>query len=102
MPLSSRPQGGIKLKIERAGPNVLFSVQDSGTGIEERLLPDIFERFSRVGKTAKSGTGLGLSIAKGIVEAHGGNIWVKSKFGEGSTFYFTLPVAELKSLEKVG
>ena len=64
---------------------------DSGPGISEEHLPHIFDRFWQGKKTA-SGTGLGLSIAKGIVEAHHGKIWVKSNFGEGSTFYFTLPL----------
>ena len=95
------PSGGfVRLKAESFGSDVLFSIQDSGPGIEERFLPHIFERFSQAQKTSKAGTGLGLSIAKGIVEAHGGKIWAKSKLGEGTTFFFTLPVAEFKLLEK--
>jgi signal transduction histidine kinase len=78
---------------------VLVSVQDNGIG----LVPDdqsrIFERFFRVDTGAArrtEGTGLGLAICRGIVEAHGGRIWVESQgLGMGSTFYFTLPVSDM-------
>jgi PAS domain S-box-containing protein len=94
------PNGGlIRIKAEAMGPNVLLSIQDSGPGIEPALLPHLFERFSQSLKTASIGTGLGLSIAKGIVEAHGGKIWAESCAGSGSTFFFTLPVAETTTLE---
>ncbi|MBD0318743.1 MAG: histidine kinase, partial [Gemmatimonadetes bacterium] len=55
-------------------------------------IPRVFGRFWQAGKSDRRGIGLGLSIARGIVEAHGGRIWVESVEGEGATFYFTLPV----------
>jgi PAS domain S-box-containing protein len=80
----------------RAAPGngeVLFSVADTGAGIAAEHLPHLFDRFWQVQKGGRRGAGLGLPIAKGIVEAHGGRIWVESKPGRGSTFFFTIPVA---------
>ncbi len=74
---------------------VIFGVRDTGIGIPAEDITRIFERFYRVDKSrAGSGTGLGLSIAKHIVEAHGGKIWAESVEGQGSTFYFTMPIEE--------
>ena len=70
---------------------VLFSVCDTGPGIPEEDLPHLFEAFWQAGDHARLGTGLGLSIARGIVEAHGGKISVKSVPGEGTTFEFDIP-----------
>ena len=75
---------------------VLFEVQDTGTGIAKADLPRVFERFyksDRARTRGQGGTGLGLAIARHIVEAHGGRIWVKSKIGKGSSFFFTMPMA---------
>ncbi len=71
------------------------SISDTGIGIPRESLERIFERFKRVapGNGAIRGTGLGLSISKHIIEDHGGRIWAESNPGEGSTFYFTLPLA---------
>jgi two-component system phosphate regulon sensor histidine kinase PhoR len=89
------PPGGeifISAKVEK--DNVLFCIRDTGAGIPADVLPRIFERFFKADRARSSGgTGLGLSIARHIVQAHGGQIWVESKVGEGSTFYFTLPIA---------
>lgn len=72
---------------------VLVDVSDDGTGIEEKHIPRLFERFFRVDKSRsseKGGTGLGLAIVKHILEVHNQSIYVKSKLGEGSSFSFTL------------
>jgi two-component system phosphate regulon sensor histidine kinase PhoR len=69
-------------------------VQDDGPGIPAEAKDRIFERFYRVDRARSresGGTGLGLAIVKHIVQAHGGEVWVKSDLGAGSTFYFTLP-----------
>jgi two-component system, OmpR family, phosphate regulon sensor histidine kinase PhoR len=88
----TRPGGEIVLFAEPEHESVRFAVRDTGVGIPEDDISRIFERFYRVDKSrAGSGTGLGLSIAKHIVEAHGGKIWVESREGQGSTFYFTIP-----------
>ncbi|MBP7213755.1 MAG: PAS domain-containing protein [Anaerolineaceae bacterium] len=88
------PEGGhIHLTAQIAGPKVLFSVRDDGTGIIKRDRNRIFERFYKADRARTGGgTGLGLSICKHIVEEHGGHIWVESEVGHGSTFYFSLPV----------
>lgn len=86
--------GKIQLTAEKADNGVMFSVTDTGTGIKKEDLPLVFERFYREDKSRSrktGGMGLGLSIAKGIVEAHGGRIWVESKEGQGSIFSFLLP-----------
>ncbi len=88
------PEGGhIRLTAQNAGPKVLFSVRDDGTGIIKRDRNRIFERFYKADRARTGGgTGLGLSICKHIVEEHGGHIWVESEVGHGSTFYFSLPI----------
>jgi two-component system phosphate regulon sensor histidine kinase PhoR len=71
-------------------------VRDDGPGIPAESLDRVFERFYRVDKARsrdQGGTGLGLSIVKHIVQAHGGEVWVKSEPGKGATFFFTLPKA---------
>jgi signal transduction histidine kinase len=76
--------------------HVLFQVVDQGCGIEEGMHEVVFERFRQASSAARSqgGLGLGLAVCRGIVEEHGGRIWVESEPGKGSTFSFTLPVAE--------
>jgi signal transduction histidine kinase len=73
---------------------VLFTVADTGPGVPKEHQRDIFSPYWQAKRTERLGAGLGLPIAKGIVEAHGGRIWVESEAGRGSRFYFTLPVAE--------
>lgn len=85
----------VESKLDPLG-QVLFKVTDTGSGIPEEDLPKVFDRFhqSKANPTLrKRGTGLGLAICKELVERHGGEIWVESEVGIGTTFYFTLPVA---------
>lgn len=86
--------GRVTVSAEPHEDGVVFSVRDTGSGIPTEHLSRIFERYwqSR-GKARIRGSGLGLAIAKGIVEAHGGHIWVESVPGEGSTFSFTVRTA---------
>jgi len=72
----------------------VIGIADRGPGIEENERMRIFDRFfrGRQHRFATKGTGMGLAIAKGIVEAHGERIWVESERGQGSTFYFSLPL----------
>ncbi|NOZ07232.1 MAG: cell wall metabolism sensor histidine kinase WalK [Chloroflexi bacterium] len=89
------PGGGVTVSAEQAGDEVIIAVRDTGAGIPADDLPRIFERFYRADRSRSGGgTGLGLSIAKHIVQAHGGRIWAESIEGRGSTFYFSLPVAQ--------
>jgi PAS domain S-box-containing protein len=92
--LKFTPDGGrIDIGAEARGGNVVFFVADSGPGIPFADQPRVFDRYWHARRTAnKRGTGLGLSIAKGIVEAHGGRIWIESTPGEGAKFLFTIPV----------
>ena len=75
-----------------ADGTVRFRVADTGPGIEPDHLPHVFDRFWKTQGGNRQGAGLGLAIAKGIVEAHGGTIGVRSTPGQGSTFFFTLPM----------
>jgi signal transduction histidine kinase len=82
----------IGVRLERAGTEFRISVRDTGSGIPAEMLEVIFQRFSQVMRNDQRGLGLGLYISRSIVEAHGGRIWCESTQGQGSTFYFTLPV----------
>jgi len=95
--LKYSPQGGIIVVRGQVGKGqVVLSVADQGVGIAPADLNRLFEKFFRaesgLGRHVV-GSGLGLPIAQAIVESHGGHIWAESKPGEGSTFYFTLPLA---------
>ncbi len=86
--------GAVTLSAAAQGEEVLLAVRDTGSGIPADQLPRIFERYyTRKRGANKSGSGLGLSIARGIVEAHGGRIWVESAVGEGTSFFVALPAA---------
>jgi signal transduction histidine kinase len=92
--LTFTPVGGrIELLVEPTRNEVCFSISDTGPGIPPEQIPHIFNRFWQASHVGRKGIGLGLSIAKGIIEAHGGRIWVESELGVGSTFRFTLPLA---------
>lgn len=88
------PGGEVVLSAQAEDGFVRFAVRDSGVGIPADDLERIFERFYKADRARSGGgTGLGLSIARHIVEAHGGKIWAESVEGQGSTFYFTIPVS---------
>jgi signal transduction histidine kinase/PAS domain-containing protein len=93
--LKFTPAGGtVTLYAARQDGAVRLSVRDTGRGIRPEHLPHLFDRFWQApGSPRRGGVGLGLSIARGIVEVHGGRIWVESAEGQGSTFSFTLPLA---------
>ncbi|HEY2377220.1 MAG TPA: ATP-binding protein [Gemmatimonadaceae bacterium] len=90
--LKFTPDGGrITVRAESRGGSVAFAVADTGPGIPVADQPRVFDRYWHARRTAnKRGTGLGLSIAKGIIEAHGGRMWLESTPGEGSTFSFSI------------
>lgn len=89
-------EGFVHVTVETNESEFIAIISDSGSGIPEEDLPFVFERFykadkSRTRNKEKKGTGLGLAIAKNIVDAHQGEIYVKSKLDEGTTFTFTIP-----------
>jgi two-component system phosphate regulon sensor histidine kinase PhoR len=89
------PNGSIRLTAAPEGDYIQVTVEDTGIGIAPAELPRIFERFYKADRSrAVGGTGLGLAISKHVIQAHGGTIWAESEEGEGSRFYFTLPMAE--------
>jgi signal transduction histidine kinase len=92
------PAGSVTVTAATAddGKTVVVSVADTGTGIAPEDQDRVFEQFAQAGDTlteAPRGTGLGLAICRQIVEHHGGQIWVESELGRGSTFSFSLPAA---------
>jgi len=87
-------EGKIKIEIKVFETKVRIGVIDTGIGINKAGMKELFNKFVQVSQSAdaeKKGIGLGLSLAKELVERHGGEIWVESKLGVGSKFYFTLP-----------
>lgn len=92
--LKFTPSGGrITVGAESSNGAVLFRVTDTGDGIALEDQPHLFERFWQAHKAKRRGAGLGLPIVKGLIEAHGGRIWLESTPGQGSTFFFTIPTA---------
>lgn len=91
------PNGGtIRLEAERQEKFVIVQISDEGIGIAAEMIPQLFQKFFRADNAATrkiGGTGLGLALVKQIIEAHGGQVWVESTGGKGSTFSFSLPVA---------
>lgn len=85
-------EGSVSVRIDRNQDEVVFSVADTGPGINENDLPHLFDRFWQVRRTQRGGAGLGLPIVKKLVEAHGGRLAVESIAGKGSTFCFALPL----------
>jgi PAS domain S-box-containing protein len=86
------PGGTVTLDGDATADGVVFTVKDTGPGIPAEIVPRIFDRFFHMQRGREQrGTGLGLAIARGIVEAHGGRIWVETSPGQGATFRFVLP-----------
>jgi len=88
-------RGGITVSAGREGQEVVFAVADTGVGIAEEDLARIFEEFQQAAAGAghrHEGAGLGLAISRRFVELHGGRMWAESQVGQGSTFFFALPV----------
>jgi PAS domain S-box-containing protein len=91
------PQGTVTVSLKFTKKKIELSVKDTGIGIPKDQQERVFTKFFRAANVIRKeteGSGLGLFIAKNIIEAHKGKIWFKSKEGEGTTFYFTLPVKE--------
>ena len=87
-------EGGVELRARQDGNDIVISVADTGTGIPPESLPRLFQPFQQLDGTIRrryGGTGLGLSISKRFIELHGGKIWVESRLGAGTTFFFRLP-----------
>ena len=89
--IRSTTEGQISFGYELESGYVKFYVKDTGVGIPEDKLESVFDRFVKL-NTTQNGFGLGLTITKGLVKKMGGEVWATSQVGEGSTFYFTLPL----------
>jgi two-component system phosphate regulon sensor histidine kinase PhoR len=90
------PGGYVTVTARAVREGVVVSVADTGTGIPAEDVARIFERFYKADRARSGGgTGLGLAIAKHTIQAHNGRLWVESTEGKGSTFSFTLPLANL-------
>ena len=98
--LKFTPAGGtVDVAARRDQQSIEVSVSDTGVGIAEEHWPKLFRidvRYKRLGTAREKGTGLGLSLCKEFVEQHGGSLWVESREGAGSVFYFTLPMIEVR------
>lgn len=88
----TEPGGRVRLAAALAGERVRVSVADTGCGIAPEQVPHVFRPFWQASAGDRRGVGLGLCIARGLVEAHGGELWVESEPGRGATFHFTLPL----------
>jgi len=94
-------RGGVRLRVWLEELNVLFSVADTGPGIADEDRERLFQPFQQLDGSIRrkyGGTGLGLSISKSFIELHDGKMWVESRKGEGTTFFFRLPVAPAPAL----
>jgi len=92
-------KGGITIKAEKKDNEILISVTDTGMGISKENVEKLFTKFFQADtseRREKGGTGLGLAISKGIIENHGGKMWINSVLGKGTTFFFTLPINQNK------
>jgi signal transduction histidine kinase/CheY-like chemotaxis protein len=88
-------QGSVTIRLRRDGERLLFSVQDTGPGIAKEDTPKLFEEFQQISHGSwrrREGAGLGIPISRRFVELHGGEMWVESKLGQGTTLAFSLPL----------
>ena len=92
-------RGSITLSVKKKEDEFIFAVMDTGPGIPREMQIRIFEPFVQAADDIKhtQGTGLGLPISRSLIQAHGGELWVESIIGEGSTFFFTLPYCPAKT-----
>lgn len=86
-------EGSVRIRMEHRGQEVVFAVIDNGPGIPDDARGGIFEPYWRAEKATYRGTGLGLAIVKGIVEGHGGRVWIESEPGHGAALLFSIPTA---------
>ena len=92
MKFSDKPQGEIKVRCEEQKDAWQFCVEDNGTGIDPKNFEKIFKLFQTLGaEVGTENTGVGLALVKRIIELRGGRVWIESKLGEGSRFFFTWP-----------
>lgn len=90
----SNPGGAVSVRAEQDGRGTLFAVQDNGRGIPAERIPELFSKssnYTTYGTAGEKGTGLGLSLCNDFVLKHGGELWVESTEGKGTTFYFMIP-----------
>jgi len=95
----------VSVRVEKQGNDVVVAVKDQGIGIAPEHLEHVFERFYRVDGALireTGGSGLGLPICRGLVDAHGGKIWVESQIGQGSTFSFRIPIVPVDPTHELG
>lgn len=90
--------GIVKIRIKKEGYRCHFQCIDSGSGIDPKFIPKIFDRYTQFSEREKSGTiGLGLAIVKEIIELHGGDISVESQLGKGTIFEFWIPIGDIRN-----
>jgi two-component system sensor histidine kinase/response regulator len=97
----TRDGGQVNLRVRRENQQAVFQVEDTGIGIDEKHIPQLFEKFQQLEASRQrqySGTGLGLALTKQLVELHGGTISVNSRLGVGSVFTVRLPLQRLETL----
>lgn len=90
-------EGGVTISVGMKDEFLLIKVEDTGSGIAKEDIPKVFEAFRQVGQDSwrrREGVGLGLAISQRFIELHGGEMWLESNLGQGSTFFFTLPILD--------
>ncbi|MEO7594580.1 MAG: ATP-binding protein, partial [Byssovorax sp.] len=92
----TQPGGTITLGADILPTEIRLFVRDTGPGIPQQDLPNVFDRYWQAKRSDRRGIGLGLPICKGLVEAQGGKLWVESELERGTTFFFTLPRRDLR------